>query len=401
MSPFVAYRRLLTLAGPGYVIVAFLGRLPLAMSQLGTLLLVSVATGSFAAGGLAAGVLAGANAISAPIAGSIADRIGQRSVVLVQSLAAATALTSMVSLGWADSHPAVLIATAALAGLSIPQVGPLARVRWRPMTSDAGDAQPRLVNAAFSYEGAADEASFVVGPALVGVLAVLVSPGGALLTAAALLAIFGCGFALHPTADLTRPDRLALRLARGRLMTVGLAVLVVAQLLIGVIFGATQIGTTVLATVAGNPGAAGLLQALLGAGSVIAGLSVAALPERFGRERRLTAFAGALLVLSVPLLMVDSLSGLVPVLLAVGLAVAPYMITVFSLAERLVPAGRVGAAMTLLASATGIGYAAGTAVAGRLADVGGHTPAYVVTVGAAGLALVLALAARRRLVAAG
>jgi hypothetical protein len=37
--PVTSYKRLLALAGPSYVVVAFLGRLPLAMSQLGTLLL--------------------------------------------------------------------------------------------------------------------------------------------------------------------------------------------------------------------------------------------------------------------------------------------------------------------------------------------------------------------------
>ena len=54
MSPLASYKRLFDLAGPGYVLVAFLGRLPLAMSQLGTLLLVSTATGSYGLGGLAA-----------------------------------------------------------------------------------------------------------------------------------------------------------------------------------------------------------------------------------------------------------------------------------------------------------------------------------------------------------
>ncbi|RIQ28154.1 MFS transporter, partial [Jiangella rhizosphaerae] len=78
MSPLSSYRRLLSLAGVGYVVVAFLGRLPLAMSQLGTLLLVSDATGRYAAGGLAAGALAVANAVGAPLAGGIADRVGQR-----------------------------------------------------------------------------------------------------------------------------------------------------------------------------------------------------------------------------------------------------------------------------------------------------------------------------------
>jgi len=67
---------------------------------------------------------------------------------------------------------------------------------------------------------------------------------------------------------------------------------------------------------------------------------------------------------------------------------------VFMLGERAAPASRVGAAMTLLAGATGIGYAVGSAVAGRLADVHGHTGAFAVTVTAAASAAVLAAAAQ-------
>jgi hypothetical protein len=61
---------------------------------------------------------------------------------------------------------------------------------------------------------------------------------------------------------------------------------------------------------------------------------VAGLPERLGPVTRLRLFAVALLVLSSPLLLVDSLLSLAGVLLLLGLAVAPYMITVFSMAER-------------------------------------------------------------------
>src|SRR4051812_39928147 len=168
------------------------------MSQLGTLLLVSEATGSYGLGGLSAGALAVANAVGAPYAGSLADRIGQRQVVLVQSLAGAASLTLLVGLVHAGAGDAAVIGVAALAGLAMPQVGPLARVRWRPITARTGAQQRRLVDIAFSYEGAADEASFAIGPALIGLGVVVISPGGALLLAAGLLAVFGTSFALHP-----------------------------------------------------------------------------------------------------------------------------------------------------------------------------------------------------------
>ena len=395
MSPLTSYRRLLELAGPAYVLTAFVGRLPLAMSQLGTLLLVSSATGRYAVGGLAAGALAVANAVSAPVAGSLADRIGQRPVVLVQSLAGAAGLGALVLLVQLHSRDAALVAVAALAGLALPQIGPLARVRWRPLTAGTGPQQRRLVDAAYSYEGAADEASFAVGPAVVGVAAVAISPSGGLVTAAVLLAVFGTAFALHPSGrHVPTPGGEA---TGGRLLTAAFGVLLLAQLAIGSLFGATQTGATALATAVGQPGAAGLVHAVLGVGSAAAGLATAFVPERISQQRRILVAAVALFAFSWPLLLADSLAYLTVTVLVLGLAVAPYMIGVFSLGERIVPPARTGAAMTVLASATGVGYALGSSIAGRLADGHGHTAAFGVTVTVTGLAVLLAATQQRRL----
>ncbi|WP_370617901.1 MFS transporter [Mumia sp. Pv 4-285] len=399
MSPLTAYRRLFSLAGPAYVVVAFLGRLPLAMSQMGTLLLVSSTTGSYTLGGLAAGALAVANAVVSPIAGATADRIGQRPVVLAQSFAGAAGLSVLVLLTQAGAAGGWLVLVAGLTGAAMPQIGPLARVRWRPITGHAGRESPQLVDAAFSYEGAADEASFVLGPALVGAVAVLIDPAGSLLVAAGLLVVFGGWFALHRTAALVRGSRGAVR-TKASILSAAFVALVVAQLLVGVLFGSVQTGATALATAEGTPGVAGLVHATLGVGSVVAGLSMAWVPARIGFEKRILVAAGALAVLSAPLVLVHSIGGLVAVVLVLGFAVAPYMISNFTLGERIVPISRVGQAMTLLAGATGIGYAIGSTVAGRLADAGGYAPALGVTVTAAWLALIVALASQRTLAAA-
>ncbi|WP_106849970.1 MFS transporter [Blastococcus sp. Marseille-P5729] len=393
MSAIAAYRQLFAYSGLSYVVFAFFGRLPLAMSQIGTLLLVQDATGSYGIGGFCAGALAVANAVGAPFFGSLADRIGQRPVALVQSLAGAVGLAAVVVLTWMDVPWPWIAVVAAAAGLAIPQVGPLARVRWRPMTAAAPN-QGRLVSTAFSYEGAADEATFVLGPALVGLAIAVVSPGFAVLLAAAVLGVFGTAFALHRTAELVgrRPTD---ERAPGRLLTAGIIVLTVAQLTIGIIFGSVQTGNSVVANDAGQPGLTGLLHALLGVGSVVAGVAMAVIPDRFPLPRRMLVFAVALLVLSLPLLWVGSLGWLVVILIVLGFAVAPFMITNFSIAERITDPARTGAAMTLLAAATGLGYAVGAAIAGRLADSGGATPAFAVTVAAGVLAVLVSMLAGR------
>jgi predicted MFS family arabinose efflux permease len=53
--------------------------------------------------------------------------------------------------------------------------------------------------------------------------------------------------------------------------------------------------------------------------------------------------------------------------------------------------------MTMLASATGVGYALGSSLAGRLADRAGSTAAFAVTVSAMVLALALVASSQRRL----
>ncbi len=392
MSPITAYRSLFALTGPLYVVTAFLGRLPLAMSQMGAMLLVSASTGSYAAGGLTAGALAVANAVGSPLAGALADRVGQRPVVLVQSVVGGAGLAALVLLAHLDAATPLLVGAAAATGVFLPQIGPLARVRWRPITAGSGSRQARLVDTAFSYEGAADEASFVLGPALLGLLVVLAAPGVGLLVAAALLVVFGCAFALHPTARLAHAARRVGHPA-GRLWTLPFVVLLFAQLLIGSVFGSVQTGTTVLATAAGQAGVAGLVHSLLGVGSVVAGVALAALPARVGLPLRLLVSAAGLFLLALPLLWVGSLGSLVVVVLLLGFTVAPYMITTFTVGERIAPTARVGAAMTLLAAGTGLGYAVGSALAGRLADLHGHTGAFSVTTAVTAVALVVAAAA--------
>jgi MFS family permease len=396
VSAIAAYRALLRIVGPAYILVAFLGRIPLAMSQLGVLVLVSSELDSYGAGGAAAGILAVANAIGSPLAGALADRVGQRPVVLVQSLVGAAGLATVVLVTDPGTPRALIFLAAAVTGFAMPQVGPLARVRWRPITQDEGD-QRRLVDAAFSYEGAADEASFVLGPAMIGVLAIIAEPAGALLAAALLLAVFGSWFAVHPTSALVAKRSTTGGAGPARLWTVAFTVLVLAQLCVGTIFGSVQTGTAVLATAEGHAGLAGLIHAVLGIGSVTAGLAITALPERILYATRMLVAAVGLLVLAAPLLLVDSIGSLVAVIALLGFAVAPYMISNFALAGILVPVHRVGTAMTLLAGATGIGYALGASVAGRLADEGGHTPAFAVTVTAAGAAVLLAAVANKAL----
>ncbi|NLT31585.1 MAG: MFS transporter [Propionibacterium sp.] len=370
------------------------------MSQIGTLLLVASVTGSFGVGGLCAGALAIANAVGAPIGGALSDRYGQRRVLVVQSIGGALGLASLVLLAGLDVGWGWFVVAAAATGTMIPLIGSLARVRWRELGDRADTDRGRLLETAFAYEGVADEIGFVLGPATVGVLAVI-DPRLAMLVAAGTLLVFGLGFALHPTARLTGPGARAFtERAETKVLTPALLFVVAGVACMGAVFGSIQTGTTALATANGMPGLAGVLHGLLGVGSAVAGLLLPWLSPRWGHVLRWRLFTAGLIVLLLPLLVVGTLTTLAVLMIVAGFLVAPILINLFTLSERVAPPARLTTAMMLANAMIGPGYALGAALAGGLADWGGHNPAYAVTVGAAAVGSLIALAGGRTVRAA-
>jgi len=400
------YARLPQLAGRAFLPVAFLARLPFSMLTIGTLLLVTSTTSSVALGGLASAATALGTAVGGPTQGVLADRVGQRRVLLVCVPLATLAVLGLVLAASAPGATAAVLVAAAATGASAPQVGPLARVRWLRLAH----AEPRTVGAAMSYESTADEVSFVLGPALVGVLASAGSPQAAVLAAAGGIAVFGTAFALHPTARAAAPHApdtvpgpgtadapvgVTPAPATAHVGTVALVrregVALVGMLAMGLLFGGTQAALTALTRDAGVPGSAGLVYAVMGVGSAVTALAVVALPRRWGLRGRWVTFAAGLLAGTLALVLAaagGSLAAVVVAVAATGLFVGPVMVTVFTVAGERAPAGRTAAAMTLVASANVVGVAMGASGGGALADGVATTAAFALPVVAAALLVV-------------
>ena len=382
----MAYRSLFRVPGAGFFPLGFLARLPYATSSLATLVLVHAASGSYAFAGLAAAAQGSANALGAPIAGALADRHGHRLVGTVTALANAVALTGLVAAS--RTGRASMIVAASLAGLTQPPVGPLVRVHWSRLLH--ARARPDLIPTALSYEATADEISFVAGPAIVGLLTAL-GPTAPTMAAVALLVLATLPFALSlaPGGAEHRPAPGAPRTPLPRLP---LAAMFLAMAAMGTVFGAVQTGVTAYANDSGQPGSAGLLYAVFGIGSALAGAACAWLPARFTPSGRYVTFAATLLLGTITLVAGDRLHA-VPVAMAVaGVTVAPYLISLYTLAERLAPADRATVALTILCAGGPLGTATGQVVAGHLADSHGSAGAFLVAPIAATAALLLAVA---------
>lgn len=401
-APKGRFARLPHLAGRSFIPIGLFARLPLAMLTVGALTLVTSTSGSYALGGTAAGAVGIGSAIGAPVLGTLADRYGQRPVLLVAAVLNALAVLGFIGTAGAipedGSFPAVLIAAAFLAGASCPQVGPLARVRWIALTSRGkGQQADQDLDTALSYEGTADELTFVLGPALVGILASLVAPWLPLAVAVVMTITLVPAFAVHPThraVALKRTAGAQSTGSRAARIPPAVALLVLAMVAMGTFFGSTQAALSSFSASFATSEIAGLLYAVVGVSSAAAALSVAYWPRSFRPTARWLVSAALMAGLAVLLLVPDSLLGMVGVLLLLGLPVGPVMVTVFAIGGVVAPAGRLGTVMTALASGLVAGAALGASVAGLLAQDSGYQAAFMVPVAAAGALLLLgALAA--------
>lgn len=408
------FARLPLLAGRGFIPLGLLARLPLAMLTVGALTLVTAVTGSYAVGGVSAGAVGIGSALGAPVLGTLADRLGQRPVLVFAAVFNTVAVIVLILAahlipGGQDLAAAgPVLAAAFVAGASCPQVGPLARVRWMALTSRGGrQANTADLDTALSYEGTADELTFVLGPALVGIMASLFAPWLPLALAAVLTITLVPAFAVHPThrAVLRTPARTAAAAAaekhrrsalpaRQRLgASAAVALPVLAMVCMGTFFGSTQTSLSSFAAGFATSELAGLLYAVMGLSSAAAAFSVAYWPPRFTVHARWLACAAVMAALAVLLLLPGTALPMILVLLVLGLPVGPLMVTVFAIGGRVAPAGKLGTVMTALASGIVAGTALGSSIAGHLAQNSGYTTAFLVPVCAASALFLLGAAA--------
>ena len=382
-----SYRRVFSHPGAlAFSATALVARLPISMMTLGIVLLVSTLTGSYAlAGQVSAAYIVGNAAFAIPH-GRLADRFGQGRVLYVDTvvfaLASVLMIVSIVE-EWVLPLPHVW---AALAGAAIPQIGTMVRARWAHLLRVASER-----NTAFAAESVADEVVFVTGPALVTFLATSFAPQAGLVAAVAVGTAGTLALAVQRRTEppANPPDATVAKAA----MPWGMLVpLTVAGVALGSLFGGLEVATVAFADDAGHKSAAGLMLGVFSFGSLLAGIVAGTITWRRSPLQRARIGMGLLAVGIVPLPFLSGLTVATAALFVTGLALAPTLITLFSLIEASVPRSRLNEAMGFVQTGVSGGIAPGAWVAGVVADgASGSTAFWVCTVSAVLAALAATL----------
>ncbi|WP_155054614.1 MFS transporter [Streptomyces blattellae] len=387
------YRHLFTLPGTrAFTIGNLIARLPMGMFSVSAILMIAGSRGSYALAGAVTATGLAATAVTAPWIARLVDRHGQaRVAVPATTLAALGSLALLLCVRYGAPDWTLFAAYAATA--TTPNLGGMSRARWAHLLK--GD--DKALHTAISFEQAADELCFMLGPVLAAFLCGTFFPEAGTLTGAVLLLT---GMLLFAAQRATEPPVRQREPAKSPLRTPGMPPLLAVCLALGAVFGSMEVVTLAFADTQGHKSAAGAILGLQAAGSCAAGLLYGAMEPAGSAERRYPYCIAAMTALmSLPLLaaaLTGSLLVLAGALLVAGMATAPTMVTNMTLIQRHTPADRLNEGMTLAVTALLGGIACGSALGGWTTEHVSATAAFGIPVSAAAAALLIAVAAAPR-----
>jgi MFS family permease len=355
-------------------------RLPQGMVSI-TLLLVAAQHASMTMAGLVVAGYTLGQAVTGPLRGRLADRLGLVQVAVGCGAGYTLALLALLAAALARGPAWLLIGTAALAGLVNPPLSPGMRSLW------SARAGARLRQTAFALDAAVFDMAYITGPVLASALATGIVPAAALavmlaLTAAAVVTLGRQSSrqsnrrssrpSAHPSGRLAgRPrDPPGRRALLGPLRSSALRELLVTAALANAALSATEVALTAYVRHHHALWASGPLLAEVSIGSILGSLLLGARAKDPGpgghpRDRRLprllAAYTCGLTVLTA--------AGLYAPLLAVaaplaGLCLGPTLATLFGAAASAAPRGGGTETQAWLNSVMNGGAAGGAAMAG-------------------------------------
>ncbi|MEV8533533.1 MFS transporter [Streptomyces sp. NPDC051211] len=383
---FAPYRALFRRPGTrGFTAGNLIARLPIGMFGVSAVMMIASQRGSYALAGAVAATGMAATAVVAPWIARLTDRHGQARIALPATVVSVLGALSLI-LCVRHQAPAWTLFASYAGTAATPNIGGMSRARWTHLLR--GDAAAH--HTAMSFEQAADEACYMLGPVLAAFLCTAVFPEAGTLAGAVFLLT---GMLVFTAQRGTEPPVSPARHHASPLRTPGMRPLLLLFLALGALFGSMEIASIASLDARGLGAASGLVLALQAAGSCVAGLVYGTVRPKSLRVCVLVLAAAMTLPPAA------AVTGLLPLLavalLVAGMATAPTMVTAMSLVHRLTPADRLNEGMTLAVTAILAGIAAGSATGGAVVEHLGPTAAYAVPVVAALAALGGSRAAQR------
>ena len=365
-----------------------MARLPIGMTGLAIVMLISLGYGSYALAGITSATYVLAVAMCAPQLSRAVDRHGQSRVMGPSVAVSGLAGLCLAFAGAQHAPGALLIALAALVGAAQGSMPSLVRARWTYVARDGGQ-----LHTAYSMEAAFDEVAFMLGPVLATWLAAAVAPWLPLALAALAQVFGGWLFLAQRGTEPPVSGRSGQGGATALLRIPVLWLVFAAYLMLGVVFGAVDVSTVAFAGELGRAAAAGPALLVFSLGSFLAGILYG---SRAWPGKPWQHFAGGTVLVAAgagSFFFADSIGLLALLMFLTGLTLSPTFVAGQTLVQGLVPSDRVTEGLSWVGTSLNAGVAAGASLAGVGIDRAGSPGGFVITLAGAAMALLVALAA--------
>ena len=360
-----AYRNLFTAPGStGFVLAGLLARLPLSMTGIGLITMLSQQRGAYTLAGMVSACFALSIAVLAPRISALVDRYGQFKVLPFAAASSALSMLALLACARWQGPDWLLLVLAAAVG-SLPSMPAMVRARWTTIYSGTPQLQT-----AFALEGVLDDLAFIVGPPLSVGLSMLLFPEAGPL-AAALFLIIGVGLFVvqrstePPVNPLAHTDTSSAPSMLRQPVVRTLALFMLAQ---GIIVGVIDVASVAFATAQGQPGMASVVLSFYALGSCAMGLLFGTLRLQMPLSRQIVWVGASVAISALPLLLASNLTALTVAVLLAGITFGPTITVAMSLVEQQVQTHRLTEGMTWLLTGLASGVALGAAAAGWLID---------------------------------
>jgi MFS family permease len=379
-----AYRQVLSdRRAVAFSLAGFVARLPLSMTGIGIVLLVSLTTGSFGQAGLLTAAATLTGAFVAPVWGRATDRVGQAQVLLITVVINVVSVALLVTAIESSWPIAVSLAAAVGVGIGFSLAGSAVRARWTLRLNGSP-----LLDTAFALEAMLDEVVFIIGPVLVTFLATALHPALGISVSAVVGLAGAVGLAAQRSSQPPIRSELHNHGGSSRLPWRILVPVAIACVGLGMVFGAMEVNVVAFAKEAGVLPYAGLILMAWSFGSLVAGAVTGVITWRVSPARRFRVGATLLALSLLPLPFVSQPVAVALLLILSGMAIAPTLIASVGVTQSAVDQTRLTEALAWSSTGLAAGVAAGAAVVGHVIDSSGAQAGFV-AVAIAGLLLAL------------
>ncbi|EEY46063.1 MFS transporter [Vibrio mimicus] len=376
----------------GFSLAGLVARIPLPMTGIGIITMLSQLRGSYGLAGAVAATFVLTYALLSPQISRLVDRHGQGRVLPTAAGISVLGILLLVACSHWQMPDWTLFISAVLAGF-MPSMSAMVRARWTAIYRGESRLQT-----AYSLETVLDEVTFIAGPPLSVGLSVALFPQAGPLVAAVLLAFGVLAFVvLRGTEPPIEQSDAALDSSGSVIRLADVRLLTLLMIAMGIIVGTVDIVSVAFAEQMGRPAAASFVLSAYAIGSCLAGLLFGALKLKTPMHQLLLIGGLATAATTLPLLLAGNIVGLAGAVFVAGLFFAPTMIVTMSLVERIVPENKLTEGMTWLLAGLNIGVAMGAAVSGQVVDMEGARGGFSVALVAGGAVLLVALWCYRRM----